>query len=77
MTNTANTDFVICQQKARGEFLNCFSVMSDTQKLKLMSKQNDFLNWLGQNKTLKKLRYSEQNSDDNELKLAYENAVMG
>ena len=35
MTNMANTDFVLCQQRARGKFLNCFSLMSDDLKLKL------------------------------------------
>ena len=43
MTNMANTDFVICQQKARGEFLSCFNTINDSLKLKLTSKQNDFL----------------------------------
>ena len=41
-----------------------------------MSKQNDFLDWLGQTKTLKKLRYAEQNSDNDELKSAYKKSVM-
>ena len=31
---------------------------------------------MGQTKTLKKLRYAEQNSDNDELKSAYEKAVM-
>ena len=67
---TANTDFLIFQWKARGKFVNYFSIMSDTLKLKLMSQQNE--DWLGQHKTLKKLRYSEQHSNNDELKLAYE-----
>ena len=47
MTNTANTDFVICQQSARGEFLSCFSLISNALKLKLLSQQNEFLKRLG------------------------------
>ena len=76
MTNQAKMDFAICQQKARGKFLSCFNTINNSLKLKLTSKQNDFLEWLGQPKVLKRLRYAEQNSDNDELKLAYEKAVM-
>ena len=34
------------------------------------------MDWLGQTKTLKKLRYTEQDSDIDELKLAYKKVVM-
>ena len=76
MTNTAKMDFAICQQKARGKVLSSFNTINNSLKLKLMSKQNDFLEWLEQPKILKRLRYPEQNSNNDELKLAYGKVVM-
>ena len=50
--------------------------MSDALKLKLMSQQNEFLDWLKQKTTLKKLRYVDSTNDKDELESAYEKAVM-
>ena len=75
MTNTATTDFTICQRRARQEFIVLHSSLNNTQKFKLTSQQNEFLDWLKQKTTLKKLRYVDNTSDKDELKSACKNAV--
>ena len=50
--------------------------MNKSQKLKLLSQQNGFLEWLRLKTTLKKLRYADNHSEDDKVKLAYKNAVM-
>ena len=42
MTNWAKMDFTICQQKARGKFLECLKIPSASQMLDLTSQQSVF-----------------------------------
>ena len=50
--------------------------MSDDLKLKLLSQQNEFLEWLKLKTTLRKLRYIDNHSKDDEVESAYKSVVM-
>ena len=59
MTNRAKSDFMICQRKARLEFIKfCkFTAKEAAQANVLTLQQDEFLRWLEETKTLKKLEY--------------------
>ena len=76
MTNTATTDFTICQCTARKEFITRHGTVSENLRVKVTTQQNEFLGWLKQKSTLKKLRCVDNNNDDEVLGLAADRAVM-
>ena len=71
MTNTSTMDFTICQRTARKEFITHHGTGSEALRVKITTKQNEFLGWL-----LKKLRYVDNNNDNEVLGLAANRAVM-
>ena len=75
MTNQAKSDFVICQRDARKEFLNSCQIRNAEQLLELIAKQDVFLDWLNENKTLTKLGYATRDPNARELNIAYKVAV--
>ena len=60
MTNTATTDFTICQCTARKEFITRHGTVSEALRVKITTQQNEFLGWLKQKSTLKKLSICEK-----------------
>ena len=76
MTNTAKTNFIINQQTARGEFLTSCNIKNGKWVLELMSKQNEFLEWLKTPKTLKRLGYASETTNIHKVHSAYEEAIM-
>ena len=59
MENCAKSDFIICQRKARVEFIEfCeFQAKDSIQVRMLKTSQDTFLTWLKDAKTLMKLDY--------------------
>ena len=59
MTNRAKSDFMVCQRKARMEFIEFyeFPPKDAAQANVLTLQQDEFLKWLEETKTLKKLEY--------------------
>ena len=59
MVNRVKTYFMICQQKARYELIKCheFQAKDINQVVLLKTQQDEFLAWLKEPKTLKRLGY--------------------
>ena len=79
MENRAKSDFMICQRKARVEFIEFyeFQAKDATQVTSLKTQQDEFLTWMKEAKTLKKLAYiTSLTADQNDLDQAYEEALM-
>ena len=79
MENRTKSDFMLCQRKARVEFINFheFQPKDNTQVTLLKTQQDSFLKWLKEVKTLKKLDYvTSITADQAELDTAYKEAVM-
>ena len=79
MENRAKSDFMICQRKARVEFIEFyeFQAKDATQVTSLKTQQDEFLTWMKETKTLKKLAYiTSLTADQNDLDLAYEEAII-
>ena len=86
MENRAKSDFMICQRKARVEFIEFYEFQTkDTiQVTMLKTSQDAFLSWLKDAKTLMKLDYINKTTVDRavldkarkEAILDYENGIM-
>ena len=79
MENRAKSDFMICQRKARVEFIEFydFQAKDATQVTSLKTSQDEFLKWMKEAKTLLKLDYiTSVTVDLAELEHAYEEAIM-
>ena len=73
MVNRAKTDFMICQRKARYEFIKCheFQAKDVNQVIRLKTQQDKFLAWLKEPKTLKRFGYVTGITDNqDELEMA-------
>ena len=78
MEDRAKSDFMICQRKARAEFIEFYKFQQkETEFANLLRTQGEeFLTWLKDAKTLFKLEYVESiNADQEDLDEAYEMAV--
>ena len=86
MENRAKSDFMVCQRKARGEFVDFFEFTArDSAKVTtLKTQQEAFITWLEEPKTLMKLKYINSLTADPEVIAAgfessvrdYENSIM-
>jgi hypothetical protein len=65
MENRAKSDYMVCQRKARTEFVEFFDFpVKDSAKVTtLKTQQDDFLPWLAEAKTLMKLEYITSTTD--------------
>ena len=75
MTNQAKTDFIICQRRARREFLGHFLFKDPNRLLEITSKQDEFLSWLKESTNLTKLGLASRDSDVSKLESAFVKAV--
>ena len=78
MENRAKSDFMICQRKARAEFIEFYEFLpkDNTQVTLLKTQQDAFLKWLKEPKALKKLDYvTSTTADQGELDSAYQEAI--
>ena len=79
MENRAKSDFMMCQRKARVEFIEFheFLPRDNIQVTLLKTQQDAFLTWLKEAKTLKKLDYADSiTADQDVLDAAYEEAII-
>ena len=86
MTNRAKNDFMVCQRKSRMEFIEFyeFPPKDAAQANVLTLQQDEFLKWLEETKTLKKLEYVDSVAAEEpvlehaheEVFVDYENAIM-
>ena len=76
MTNVATTEFALCQRSARNEFLERHGEIDEPQKFKLVSEQNEFLEWLKQKDTLMNLGYLNNKDEDNNVTSAHNHALV-
>ena len=75
MRNQAITDFHICMKKAKEEFLVYTQIKDLTRMADLKTKQEDFLKWLKEAKTLTRLGYIPNDCDASGVKKAFVKAV--
>ena len=75
MTNQATTDFCICLRHARDELLSRITFKDPTRLIDLKTKQDEFLEWLKETRTLTRLGYANKDCDTVELKSAFTTAV--
>ena len=86
ITNRAKSDFMVCQRKARMEFIELYEFPpKDAAQVNVLTLQHDeFLKWLEETKTLKKLEYVDSVAAEEpvlehareEVFVDYENAIM-
>ena len=78
MENRAKSDFMICQRKARSEYVEFyeFPAKENSKANLLKTQQDEFLEWLAEAKTLMKLEYiTSLTVDQDEVLAAFEAAV--
>jgi hypothetical protein len=79
MENCTESNFMICQRKARVEFIEFheFQPRDNIQVTLLKAPQDAFLTWLKEAKTLKKLDYVNSiTADQAVLNAAYKEAII-
>ena len=79
MENRAKSDFMICQRKARVEFLEFYEFQQKDQAQMTLYKtqQDEFLKWLKEPRTLFKLDYTTSaTAESAEVDTAYEEAIV-